>query len=481
LFAETGPDSARSGSARGGVGTGRDGTLSLNGMVQALFNAEGQGRTSLHEYGAREFYQNYCLWRETGDEQYLDEIDRLIRDCPHDAIVGNGYAPVLELLAGRLPASVRIVHLCRRSRERCVASLCENAHFFPEAYRYYRSDAPEHMRRIAAFHYGEMSPAAWDALPLAERFAWYYDKTHSLIKDAKGHFEASLDLFTEDLDTLESRQALATFVVGADAAPPRPVHLNSHTLLTTERVAAEHRARVQWLFGRLNIHDVLADDGHLVHYILDRYITWTGYQISGAIGQIDPSSARPPERILETLVGVREGIARCDATLRIWEANLRQAMGEAVPEPAPPPAEPAPPPPPAPAEPAAAPRQITLAGLIDHNNEGVRLNADGSQVSYNLAAFKDAFVVSQYDGSGWKQVLRIEKDQALVVNQTPVFDSGGLAQLRSFTLATLPDPNPPGRLIHVADGETGRRLAVSDGDSWRWPDGSRLAEGYPAP
>ncbi len=47
------------------VGAGRDGTLSLNQMVQFLFDAEGQGRVSMHEYKARDFYEAFCSYRET--------------------------------------------------------------------------------------------------------------------------------------------------------------------------------------------------------------------------------------------------------------------------------------------------------------------------------------------------------------------------------------------------------------------------------
>jgi hypothetical protein len=30
-------------------------------------------------------------------------------------------------------------------------------------------------------------------------------------------------------------------------------------------------------------------------------------------------------------------------------------------------------------------------------------------------------------------------------------------------------------MIYVADGATNKRLAISDGTSWRWPDGAVVA------
>lgn len=44
--------------------------------------------------------------------------------------------------------------------------------------------------------------------------------------------------------------------------------------------------------------------------------------------------------------------------------------------------------------------------------------------------------------------------------------------LQSFTVATLPGATTAGRLIYVSDGTSNKRLAVSDGSAWRWPDGN---------
>lgn len=44
--------------------------------------------------------------------------------------------------------------------------------------------------------------------------------------------------------------------------------------------------------------------------------------------------------------------------------------------------------------------------------------------------------------------------------------------LRSYTVGTLPSAAQAGQLIYVGDGGGNKRLAVSDGAGWRWPDGS---------
>ena len=44
--------------------------------------------------------------------------------------------------------------------------------------------------------------------------------------------------------------------------------------------------------------------------------------------------------------------------------------------------------------------------------------------------------------------------------------------LRSYTVAGLPSATLPGQMIYVSDGSSNRRMAVSDGTSWRFPDGA---------
>lgn len=48
-----------------------------------------------------------------------------------------------------------------------------------------------------------------------------------------------------------------------------------------------------------------------------------------------------------------------------------------------------------------------------------------------------------------------------------------LGPLPSYTVATLPDASAYARcLIYVSDGTSNKRLAVSDGTNWRFPDGN---------
>lgn len=53
-------------------------------------------------------------------------------------------------------------------------------------------------------------------------------------------------------------------------------------------------------------------------------------------------------------------------------------------------------------------------------------------------------------------------------------DITAVPHIPSYTVATLPVATARG-LVHVADGAGNRRLAVSDGASWRWPDGAAVS------
>lgn len=46
-------------------------------------------------------------------------------------------------------------------------------------------------------------------------------------------------------------------------------------------------------------------------------------------------------------------------------------------------------------------------------------------------------------------------------------------QLASYTVGALPAAATwPRGMIYVSDGTANKRLAVSDGTNWRWPDGA---------
>lgn len=58
------------------------------------------------------------------------------------------------------------------------------------------------------------------------------------------------------------------------------------------------------------------------------------------------------------------------------------------------------------------------------------------------------------------------------ISGNAVIDQNRHHRLRAYTVATLPSAAPAGQMVHVSDGSSNRPLAVSDGTSWRFPDGN---------
>lgn len=72
------------------------------------------------------------------------------------------------------------------------------------------------------------------------------------------------------------------------------------------------------------------------------------------------------------------------------------------------------------------------------------------------------------------EALRIDNTGALIhrSNNTTVVDANSHIGLRSYTVGTLPSAATAMRVIYVSNGTTNKRMAVSDGTNWRWPDGA---------
>jgi hypothetical protein len=276
------------------VGTGRDGTMSLNHMIETVLAASGSGQT-MHEYCCREFYQAFCDYRETNAAVWWTNLERMVADCQYDAIVGNGYAAVLPLFAVRYGRGLKLVHLRRADRDACIASLAKNCALFPTAYGYYSSSPEATVKRMTAFHFGEMTHSEWNRLPIEEKFGWYYDKTHALIADARTLFDSYTEIETERLDSAAIRRVLAHSVGGPTAAVPPKSHLNAATV-DISAFPKEHQFKMNWLLGRLNIEEMAEDDLYAIDYFLEKFIAWTGYQITNA-PQLGPAKAASADKI----------------------------------------------------------------------------------------------------------------------------------------------------------------------------------------
>jgi hypothetical protein len=303
------------------VGTGRDGSLSVTDMIAEIYEQRGLGQTVDHEYCNREFYQAFSDYHESGEERYLHQIQRMIDECPFDCIVGNGYATILPMFYRAYSTNIALIHLRRGDRKTCVDSIAEDCTIFPTAYKYY-TDAPSAtVKRMAAFHFGDMPRSDWDSLSLESKCAWYYDKTHSLIDVAKPLFSRTVDLQTEALNEERTRQMLAWFVGGLNTRAPNPGHLNWNRI-DIRSFPPERRAKMRWLLGRLNLHRLAHEDLYGLDYFAEKFIAWTVYQTRGHGTDMDLSDQRSKGQIAEIIDRAEALLERRLQDLR----NMRQEL-----------------------------------------------------------------------------------------------------------------------------------------------------------
>jgi hypothetical protein len=104
-------------------------------------------------------------------------------------------------------------------------------------------------------------------------------------------------------------------------------------------------------------------------------------------------------------------------------------------------------------------RFIASSALVESNgSEGIGLSATSGPIRL---------------WTGSTERARIDTSGNLQMGGTnTVITSARHPQLRSYTVGTLPSASTAGQLIYVSDGTSNKRLAVSDGTNWRWPDGA---------
>jgi hypothetical protein len=307
------------------VGTGRDGTQSLTHMIQRLFDESGGSASVAHEYMSRELHNAFTNYLETNDPKWMSAIETMIDECPHECIVGNGYASILPQFAARYGRQLKLIHLRRGDRTAAVRSLTENCELFPQSYGYYSPSPQAASKREAAFHFGEMTRAAWDDTPLPDKLAWYFDKTHALV-EAHGHlFAERMQVGTETLSYEVTRRQLAQFVLGDARVVPPATHLNVHVDL--DGMSESQRPKLQWLMGRLNLHQVADDDVYPLEYFLNAFIAWTGYQIRQT-PEVSGSTPRTQAEIAAALTRAEASLVKHLKNIRDLRAALQDGRSK---------------------------------------------------------------------------------------------------------------------------------------------------------
>jgi hypothetical protein len=99
-----------------------------------------------------------------------------------------------------------------------------------------------------------------------------------------------------------------------------------------------------------------------------------------------------------------------------------------------------------------------VLSLRKNNVTRFQLSADGSAVNEGVVYYEAV-------GSNPVHVFSCGGTETARINTVGI-------QIRSYTVATLPSAASAAQLIYVSDGASNKRLAVSDGTNWRFPDGN---------
>ncbi len=112
--------------------------------------------------------------------------------------------------------------------------------------------------------------------------------------------------------------------------------------------------------------------------------------------------------------------------------------------------------------------------LADNGAEsGIDVGSDFRLIRYSDAGVSLGTPMRIERATGLTHLEALNVNANIQLSGTEIVTSSRIPILRSYTVGTLPaaGANTSG-LIYVSNGTANKRLAVSDGTNWRWPDGA---------
>ena len=117
-------------------------------------------------------------------------------------------------------------------------------------------------------------------------------------------------------------------------------------------------------------------------------------------------------------------------------------------------------------------KNIAPVRLNSRGNIALEVNAVATPVNFVRINGAGASAPPQVTAQGTDTNVNL----LLLGKGSGAVQAGSPLQLPSYTVATLPPAaSYPRCMIYVADGTANKRVAISDGTSWRWPDGAVVA------
>lgn len=119
-------------------------------------------------------------------------------------------------------------------------------------------------------------------------------------------------------------------------------------------------------------------------------------------------------------------------------------------------------------------RLLTAKGGVSGSTERMRVASDGT-VTLGGAPGAESLRVAPVPGAtSAVTVTGSNGGDPVLTTTSGRLSFGAVPVLPSYTVATLPSASARG-LVYVSNGAANKRLAVSDGSNWRWPDGTLVS------
>ena len=263
------------------IGAGRDGTTSLQQIINKIFIKNKHYGVSHHQNDHQYIYNQLCYYKESGDNDYFLNIEKRIKKWKlGDAIIGNGYAFVLNLIQDIHGETVKLIHLKRQKRA-WIDSFMKNVKAFPWSHGNYSDSKDPKLNRITAFHFNECTRNEWNEWSLEDKAVWYYKKTHELVSSKKKLFQNVLTIETENLSSENSVYAITNFIDESWVPSHEGTHVNL-SKMDYDKLSQDDRVVVTRFYNQFDYvrsaKEPFEGDAYFFDKIIDGFLNRYNYE-----------------------------------------------------------------------------------------------------------------------------------------------------------------------------------------------------------
>ena len=162
-----------------------------------------------------------------------------------------------------------------------------------------RSKADAVVKRMAAFDFFLMSCSEWHRAAVGMSACNHANRMRRCAV-FPSLFDEHIEIATENLneDATSLTISLTSSWVVTWCQPPK-THLNA-SVIDISSYPKDFQIKMNWLLGRLNTEELAQDNVYAVNYFLEKFVAWSGYQITDA-PQLDGAPRASKQKIAADL------------------------------------------------------------------------------------------------------------------------------------------------------------------------------------